>query len=128
MGRRHQLNILSAYPGAREDSAAGRDFYTLLLNRDKAALEDLIQNKDSKVISSDVLFEDFMSSMGVWETKLCWRRGLEVQIDSPLVPMELMPVRPLEHYDDVYDFLKPGWVPPRQGLLADAVRWIRKRV
>ena len=73
----------------RKAAAAGRDFYTLLLNRDKAALEDLIQNKDSKVISSDVLFKDFMSSMGVWEAKLCWRRGLEVKIDSPLVPMEL---------------------------------------
>ncbi|MEJ7139170.1 Imm49 family immunity protein [Amphibiibacter pelophylacis] len=44
-------------------------------------------------------------------TKLAWMHGLEIEIDSPLVPMALMPIRPLEHYDDVYDFLKPGYVP-----------------
>jgi len=39
-------------------------------------------------------------------------RGDEVQVDSPLVPMAFMPVAPLPHYDDVYEFLKPGWQAP----------------
>ena len=29
--------------------------------------------------------------------------GLEIEIDNPLVPMELMPVKPLDYYN--YDFL-----------------------
>ena len=102
----------------RKEAAAGEHFYSLLLRRDKEGLERLIQDKHAKVNSADVLFEDCMSYLGTLETKLCWRRGIEVQIDSPLVPMDLMPVRPLEHYDDVYDFLRPGWTAPQQGLFS----------
>lgn len=107
----------------RKEAASGNHFYSLLLRRDKAGLERLIQHKHAKIKSADVLFEDCMSYLGTLETKLCWRRGIEVQIDSPLVPMDLMPVRPLEQYDDVYEFLKPGWVPTRQGLLARMAGW-----
>ena len=35
--------------------------------------------------------------------------GLEIEIDNPLVPMELMPVKPLDYYN--YDFLDPNWKP-----------------
>ena len=35
--------------------------------------------------------------------------GLEIEIDNPLVPMELMPVKPLDDYH--YDFLDPNWKP-----------------
>lgn len=44
-------------------------------------------------------------------TKLAWMNGLEIEIDNPLVPMELMPIKPLEHYDYHYDFLDPNWKP-----------------
>jgi hypothetical protein len=40
--------------------------------------------------------------------------------------MHLMPVKPLVHYDDVYDFLKPGWVAPSAGLLARVSRWLKR--
>ncbi len=109
----------------RAESAMKRDFFSLLLKRDKAALENLIQNKHAPLKSDDPIDEDFMSYFGTLETKLCWYRGIPVEIDHPLVPMELMPIRPLEHYDDVYDFLKPGWVPPPQGLVGKLSRWFR---
>ena len=32
-------------------------------------------------------------------TKLAWMNGLEIEIDNPLVPMELMPVKPLDYYN-----------------------------
>ena len=38
-----------------------------------------------------------------------WMNGLEIEIDNPLVPMELMPVKPLDYYN--YDFLDPNWKP-----------------
>ncbi|SFA68310.1 hypothetical protein SAMN05216263_1501, partial [Metapseudomonas otitidis] len=44
--------------------------------------------------------------------KLCWYRGIEVQIQNPLVPMALMPIESLDTYDVEYDFLRPGWEPP----------------
>jgi len=37
--------------------------------------------------------------------KLAWRKGMEIEIDSPLVPKELLPVRELEHYEG-YEFFK----------------------
>jgi hypothetical protein len=32
--------------------------------------------------------------------------GIEVQVNSKLIPKELLPVEPLEHYDIPYEFLK----------------------
>ncbi|WP_241022758.1 Imm49 family immunity protein [Burkholderia sp. Se-20373] len=109
----------------RAECAGGRDFYSLLLKGSRAELETLIQSRDASIKSADPIDEDFISYLGALETKLCWRRGIQVEIDHPLVPMELMPVKPLDHYDDVYDFLKPGWVPPTQGLIGRVSRWFK---
>lgn len=68
--------------------------------------------------------EDFLASYAVVLCKLAWLRGYQVHVDSPLVPMAFMPVAPLPHYDDVYEFLKPGWQAPpppepkKKGLFA----------
>jgi hypothetical protein len=109
----------------REECAKGQDFYSLLLKRDKAGLERLIQDKHARIKSVNVRIEDFLSYLGTLEAKLCWLKGIPVQIESPLVPMELMPIEPLAHYDDEYDFLKPGWIPPPQGLLGKVSRWLK---
>ena len=110
----------------RQASTSGQDFYSLLLQRDQAGLESLIQNKSARIKSADPLIEDWMSYLGTLQTKLCWLKGIPVQIDSPLVPMELMPIQPLAHYDDVYDFLQPGWVPPSQGIVGRVSRWLKR--
>ncbi|MBB3121281.1 hypothetical protein [Pseudoduganella violacea] len=112
----------------KEEYGSGSDFYSLLIKRDKDALENLIQNKHAYIKSSEPLDEEFMSYLGALETKLCWLRDIPVKINHPLIPMDLMPIRPLDQYDDVYDFLKPEWVPPKQGMLADAARWIKDKV
>lgn len=109
----------------REECAKGQDFYSLLLKRDKLGLERLIQDKHARIKSVNARIEEFMSFLGTVETKLCWLKGIPVQIESPLVPMELMPIEPLAHYDDEYEFLKPGWVPPAQGLLGKVSRWLK---
>jgi hypothetical protein len=56
--------------------------------------------------------EDFLSIFGVILCKLTWLKGFEVQVDSPLIPMAFMPVAPLAHYEDIYEFMKPDWVAP----------------
>jgi hypothetical protein len=88
----------------------GKDFYSLILNGEKEELEKLI-TKHARIKSADPLIENFISYLATFEAKICWMRGIQVQIDSPFVPMDLMPVQPLPQYDDVYEFLKPGWKP-----------------
>ena len=109
----------------RKAAATGTDFYSLLLARDKEHLQSLVQ-ENARVKSDDTLFEESISYLGTLQTKLCWRRGIELEIDSPLVPMELMPVRPLDSYKDVYEFVNPDWVPPRQGIFGRLERLFRK--
>ncbi|WP_083245049.1 hypothetical protein [Paraburkholderia nodosa] len=106
----------------RAECAQGRDFFSLLLKGDREGLGDLIQKKHAFIKGSGDVAEEFMSYRGTLESKLCWYRGVRVEIEHPLVPVELMPVRPLAHYDNVYDFLKPGWVPPPQGFLGKLSR------
>lgn len=110
----------------RELPAQGKDFFSLLMHRDKQGLENLI-TQHAKVKSQDVLTEDFMCFQGIIEAKICWRKGIQVQIDSALLPMDLMPIEPLEHYDDVYDFLAPDYLPPKVGLLERMHYWFRQR-
>lgn len=109
----------------RELPAQGKDFFSLLMHGDKQGLEDLI-GQHARVKAQNPLFEDFMCFQGTLEAKLCWFKGIPVQIDSPLLPMGLMQVEPLAHYDDVYDFLQPGWEPPAQGLIAKVSGWFKK--
>lgn len=110
----------------RELPAQGKDFFSLLMRGDKQGLEDLIA-QHAKFKSQDALTEDFMCFEGTIEAKICWIKGIQVQIDSPLLPMDLMPIEPLAHYDDVYDFLAPGYVPPKIGLFERLRYWFRQR-
>ncbi len=48
----------------------------------------------------------YISHPAVGYAKMAWRIGLEVEIDSPLVPKVLLPVEPLASYDHDYEFLK----------------------
>ncbi|WP_080405160.1 contact-dependent inhibition immunity protein BcpI [Burkholderia ubonensis] len=109
----------------RQAISNGEYFFSLLLSRDAAGLRALIEKRHANIKSVWPDFEDFISYLGTLETKICWRRGIPIEVDHPLVPMGLMPVKPLDHYDDVYDFLKPGWVPPQQGLIGRVSRWFK---
>lgn len=118
----------------REEFSAGEDFFSLLLKRDKSALETLITKKANQwqaIIkkggeTGTPLSENLMASIAMEYAKLCWLKGIEVEIDHPLIPMELLPIKPLEHYDDVYDFLNPDWVPPPQNFIEKIAKWFSK--
>jgi len=53
------------------------------------------------------LYNEFISVDTTGLAKLAWLNGIEVEIDNPLVPKELLPISPLkdEEYED-YDFIK----------------------
>lgn len=109
----------------REEFASGQDFFSLLLNRDKKMLEELITRKANEwqaiikrgSATGNPLSERFLASIATEYAKICWLKGIEVEIEHPLVPMELLPVKPLDHYDDIYDFLASDWVPPKPSFL-----------
>ena len=116
---------LVAKKGRKHDKAlaqAGQDFFSLLLKQDQEGLQALIENQ-AKIKSVNELEGQFLAGFAVVHAKLCWYRGIEVQIQNPLVPMALMPIQPLDAYDVEYDFLRPGWTPPPPpGLLAKVKR------
>ena len=101
----------------REPAITGQNFFSLLIRGDKLGLENLIQ-QHALIKKEGYVIDDCMSYFGFLETKLCWFKGIPIEIASPLVPMGLMPVKPLDHYDDIYDFLQPDWVPLRENWFA----------
>lgn len=94
------------------------DFYDALQNKNAHAAKEIIQEylnpKIHKYLNQHLVEEfsgDIWSHHPVMFTKLAWMNGLEIEIDHPLVPMELMPIKPLDHYDFYYEFLDPAWKP-----------------
>lgn len=55
--------------------------------------------------NKDPLIPKFLSIDTAGLCKLAWLKGYEIDLKSSLVPIELMPVKPLDKYED-YDFLK----------------------
>lgn len=92
------------------------EFYDALKAKDQQAIIDIIQqflhpklHKNLNKNLIDQLSGEVWSNIPVMFTKLAWMHGMEIEIDNPLVPMALMPIKPLAVYDDVYDFLKPDF-------------------
>jgi hypothetical protein len=120
LGKRGQKNERALY-------AERRDFFSLLLREDKAGLEDLIL-KESRSTEDGAVLSKFLSFIAAMEAKICWRKGINVEIDSPYLPMDLMPARALAYYDDLYDFLVPGYIPPKIGLWERFSHSLRKQL
>jgi len=94
------------------------EIYDAIYDKDKDKIIDIVQTllkpRVHKAYNKDFGEEfngDIWSHHPVMFTKLAWMNGLEIELDNPLVPMELMPVKPLDHYNYYYDFLDPNWKP-----------------
>ncbi len=83
-------------------------FFVGLQNKNLQEVEDAL----SKMISNHgkrgelEMYKDYISFEVTALAKLAWRKGIEVEVNSPLVPKELLPIQPLEKYEIPYDFLK----------------------
>ncbi|MET3980205.1 hypothetical protein ABIB62_002454 [Mucilaginibacter sp. UYP25] len=69
----------------------------------RKGLEDFTAT--AKKRNKDDIISKFFSIDTAGFCKLAWIKGHEIDLKSPLVPQELMPINPLEHYPE-YDFLK----------------------
>lgn len=49
--------------------------------------------------------EDLISTPAVVYAKIAWFHGYELVVDTPYIPSEWLPMTPLPHYDDHYEFL-----------------------
>jgi hypothetical protein len=86
------------------------EFYKALYYNDKSRMEEVLEifvsPKIHKKRNGDPIFNKYISLPALGYAKLAWRKGIEVEVNSPLIPKELLPVQPLEKYEIPYDFLK----------------------
>lgn len=110
------------------------EFYDLFLSRDKVGLENLLLSMATNIERRFGWGEELFKLMTLLSydlrlvnpmdyAKLCWLKGIEVEINHPGIPMELLPISPLPQYFDEYDFLSPKWKPPQMGVIAELKRW-----
>ena len=77
-----------------------------ILQNDKVLVEQGINEilaKHNKQAQRAVL-KDFINIEALTLAKLAFRRGILVEIDNPLLPIEMIPIHELENYES-YDFL-----------------------
>ena len=53
----------------------------------------------------NILLLEFISHPALGYAKLAWLKGIGVEVSSPLIPKELLPVKPLDTYINEYAFL-----------------------
>lgn len=115
------LNILETrtLPHLRKDEKELRfdyQFYRALYERNKGAMEAILEQLVSPAIhrrrNEDAVLSQYISHPALGYAKLAWRAGIPVEVNSPLVPRELLPIRPLSDYPLPYDFLREDYTPP----------------
>jgi hypothetical protein len=66
---------------------------------------ELPKNRNRRKDKGSIMW-DYLSFPTAGLVKLAWIKGMEIHVDSPLVPMEWMPIKPLDNYEDEFEFLK----------------------
>lgn len=65
--------------------------------------------------SESGMTDGLISTFGLLFAKLAWMNGYEVNINSPYIPQEWLPVQPLDHYEDEFDFMEAYTIDPTKG-------------
>jgi pyruvate formate-lyase activating enzyme-like uncharacterized protein len=107
-----ETSTLPKLPKKEEGLKDDYEFYKALYTGDKLRMEEILEKlvspKIHKKRNDNPILNQYISLPALGYAKLAWRKGIEVEVNSPLVPRELLPVQPLEHYEIPYDFLKEG--------------------
>lgn len=113
----------------QKELQSGHNFFDCLIKRDAQGLtECILRTTRTPFAKNDPYFGFFMHKMATAQAKLCHVRGIMIEVDHPLVPMDIVQVAPLAHYDNVYDFLEPGFVPLKPTLKDRWRFYMRRRV
>lgn len=87
-------------------------FYLALANGDKAGMEAVLAEKcqpkqrKARHDQESGLTHNFIVSYATVFAKLAWRNGYEVEVDTPWIPKEWLPVKPLDKYEDPWPFMQ----------------------
>lgn len=100
------------YPLKETDSA----ILKAIINKDKKEVEELLEffllpKNHTKINDKLMLSTKLFSLYATGYAKLAWLKGIEVNIEHPLLPTELLPIKPNKEYFIEYDFLKPDFKP-----------------
>jgi hypothetical protein len=86
------------------------DFYKALYYSDKPRMEEILDKLTSPKIhkkrNDNPILNQYISFPALGYAKLAWLKGIEVVVNSKLVPIELLPVQPLDKYEIPYEFLQ----------------------
>lgn len=86
-------------------------FFEALAEKNKSKMESILTEFVSPKLHKSrnryhELLKEFISHPALGYAKLAWIKGIEVEINSELVPRDLLPIKPLDNYINEYDFLK----------------------
>lgn len=90
-------------------------FYLALAQGDKTGMQEALAQitdpktfKRRKAHEADMLWfaAHFISPFASIYAKIAHRHGYELELDTPMIPKEWLPVAPLPEYPDPYDFMK----------------------
>ena len=103
--------FLSDVPPRQKSYQADHRFHLALCEGDvagmEAALAEIVEPKLMKRRQEEEAgtTAPFICTFAVIYAKIAWLHGYEVQVSSPFVPKEWLPVAQLDRYDDVYSFV-----------------------
>jgi len=101
---------LKKLPKNQQEILLDFEFYKALLEGNKAKMEEVLEKlvspKIHKKRNDNPILNQYISLPALGYAKLAWRKGIEVEVNSPLVPKEFLPIKPNETYEIPYDFLK----------------------
>ncbi len=87
------------------------DFFSAYLAKDQQGMTNAIYSmlKSKKYIHISRAFmrgERRIDIPAIAYAKLAWLKGYKIEIDHPMIPMDFLPIHPLDHYADELPFLK----------------------
>jgi Immunity protein 49 len=98
-------NLSKKEEGLKDDY----EYYKGLYSGDKAKMEEVLDKLTSPKIhkkrNDNPILNQYISLPAFGYAKLAWRKGIKVNVKSPLVPEDLLPIEPLDIYEIPYDFL-----------------------
>ncbi|MFM0072240.1 Imm49 family immunity protein [Paraburkholderia sediminicola] len=107
------LRIIGHSPSKMKKYEIDHRFYLALARKDvpgmEAVLQELTSPKVSKVRNVEQAFgftEKLIATHAVIYAKIAWRHGFQVNVDTPWIPQEWLPIAPLADYVDPYDFMR----------------------
>jgi len=112
-GLKVAMAVYEKYAIKKEWNELQLAFYTAYINQDEDRIAKVLTKLETPKLKRQSIFykefiDDYLSVLTTAYLKLCWRKGMEIVIDSPTVPMDMVPIEPLEKYEIEYPYLE-GW-------------------